>query len=89
MINGHPDTRWEVNENKFRIECREDTRAEPFNVPVFNGFCRKPNADVYGPKPRMLGECLSVYVGAGRGDLAVSGSSSPEVNMVIWSSSQR
>ena len=27
----------------------------------------------------MLGECLSVYVGAGRGDLAVSGSSSPEV----------
>ena len=27
----------------------------------------------------MLGERLSVYVGAGRGDLAVSGSSSPEV----------
>ena len=77
------------NESKFRIECREDTRAELFIVPDINGFCPKPNWDVYGPKPRMLVECLSVYVGGGRGDLAVSGSSSPEVNMVIWSSSQR
>ena len=61
------------------------------SLPDHNGFCRKPNSDVYGPKPRMLVvvKCLSVYVGAGRGDLAVSGSSSPEVNMVIWSSSQR
>ena len=77
------------NENKFRIECREDTRLKPFMSLISMDFAENPIRMFMVLSRGDWGECLSVYVGAGRGDLAVSGSSSPEVNMVIWSSSQR
>ena len=75
--------------NNMRIECRENTRAEPFMSLISMDFAENPIQMFMVLSRGGLVKCLSVYVGAGRSDLAVSGSSSPEVNMVIWSSSQR
>ena len=77
------------NENKFRIECREDTRSKPFMSLISMDFAENP-IQMFMVLSR--GCWVSVYLfmlGQAGSDLTVSGSSSPEVNMVIWSSSQR